>query len=94
MNVVFQGQASPDSCKALFESFGSYTGSSIDIPDDTKIFGSLIISCGEETKALPLYTWTSKEGKTVFGCNFPPLAFARFEDQNAFLQSIVQFIER
>lgn len=89
-----EGVGNPDICKYLFMGPLPYNGHYISIPTNATVFGVVVVTDGETSKVIPLFTWSDKKGNH-FGCNGPTPWFARIEDtQEGLLKSIVQAIKK
>jgi hypothetical protein len=90
-----EGLGNPDICKHLFMPPSSYNGHYIPIPTNATVFGVVVVTDGETSKVIPLFTWSDDKKREHFGCNGPTPWYARKEStQEGLLKSIVGAIKK
>jgi hypothetical protein len=91
--VIFSVDGKPEVCKALFAPPNVYIGPVVDIPETASVWGGLVVSHGNNIKAVPLYTWKDDEDKIQFGCNGPTPSFAqKGKSRDEFVNSIAKYV--
>ena len=60
-----EGVGNPDICKYLFMGPLPYNGHYISIPTNATVFGVVVVTDGETSKVIPLFTWSDKKRKSL-----------------------------
>lgn len=74
--AVESGEGNPAICKHLFKP-PVYIGPVIDIPPTAQPFGVMVVTDGNTSAIVPLFTWSDEKGAKQYGCNGPSPRFAQ-----------------
>ena len=78
--AVESGKGNVEVCRLLFDPPLIYTGRFVDIPEEARVFGVVLVSKGSASKLVTLCAWDEGEKGEFWGCNGPAPVFAQMEE--------------
>ncbi|MCP5524389.1 MAG: hypothetical protein H7A46_22895 [Verrucomicrobiales bacterium] len=70
------GEGDPSVCETFFSPSRAYIGRITPIPQTATAFAVVVVTDGDTSAIVPLFTWLDEGGTKLFGCNGPSPLFA------------------
>jgi hypothetical protein len=95
--TVFQGNISPEQFQKWFKSDYVVGGERIEVPKDATLFGTLVLTDGQQILVMPFYTWGDEKHKDYrcqgFEVGKAPAFAVSGQSEKVFLQSMKKRLE-